>query len=392
MASISSVNLDDLRDGALRALAVAQRRVDELELELRRRTTLFHEILRQTADRAIELFSEQLMTLGRVLETEMHANAPTRSGNEHATVLVPLQLNYPTAAVMPAVSVAAKATNFFLSDAYEAGARAGFEAGLTIGGNREEQILGELRVLGAARDTLWAELDATRSAMVEESSTLRGQYARAVDRLRRERLDRKNCDEARESALEAASAAAGRLSELRVAVEVAKARDNAFRVHAHALNEAMRAMAQRHAVALSHAIEAAEVASRRSQKARDADIATKAVKALRARPDRTSLTKAVAAVDRLCDDLDQRHQPHVSSPAARVSTPKHSYLKRAAARPRNTKYTSSVSLDASRERRRPHAVDDIQPPRCRRGAPEPMSPPPQDSPVTVCQLRGPLAF
>lgn len=391
MASVNSVNLDDLRDGALRALAVAQRRVDGLELELRRRTTCFRGTMHQTVARAIEMLTEQAMALEEVVDRAMHASALTPSEAGHAIAMVPLQLDYQMAAVMPALSVAPKATSY-LSEAYEAGARAGFHAGLKIGVNREERILEELRVLGEARDKLLAELDATRSAMVQETSTLRGQYARAVDRLRHERLDRQNCDEARENALEAASAAAERLCELRVAVEVAKARENAFKVHAHALNEAMRAMSQRHAVALSHAIEAAEVASRKSQKARDTEMLTKAVRAaMRVGPDRTSLKMAVAAVDRLCDDFDEYHQP-VSSPATRASTPTHSYVKRAAARPRNAKCTSSVSFHGSHERWRPHAVDVIQPPRSRRSAPKPTSPPPQDSAVTVYQLRGPLAF
>lgn len=347
------MNLDELRDGALRALAAAQRRVDEVEREKVALATLGRRCICDQNTRMSVYLEDQLKSVDDTIEAAMRWDVKRR--RERAVEVSALAVDLPDA---PRVGEPSAPNSTLLAEAFDRGAAAGLELGIALGTAREEEILERLRVVAAENAELRGEMEARTRAANAESAAARCHHGRAIEALRHERLDRQRIEEDREAALSAASAAFERLASLRAEVAAARAEEDAFARHARGLQEAMRAMAQRHAVALAQAIEASQVAARSARRERDARLIDEAVRrAFRSRrrdeTDRASLDAALKAVDDLCEDLPSARRPRVSSQSQDAAAPpperpqeKHAYLRRGAAKSRYEKLRRQNQVQA----------------------------------------------
>lgn len=313
---MDGVDLEDLRDGLVRALAVAQRRVDELEHRLRCVQRTSRACVSRTAARACEMHAQSIPVETLYDEGE----APSFPAvQQNATKASRAKFTFDVS--LPEISDELTEPKSLLREAYDAGEACGLEAGLAIGSWREEQIV--------------EELAATKRALVEEGEALRMQHAKAVNSLRRERSERVRVDAEREDALRAAANAAEKLEWLRREVAVAKTKEYCFGRHAVALKAAVSSMNEKHALALEQALRARDVVVR---KRTDIVLVDAVKKALRSREEtrRNSdeshmLRSVVAAVDRVCDEADSiESQPELPKEEGK----KHRYLKKGTAEAR----------------------------------------------------------
>lgn len=171
--------------------------------------------------------------------------------------------------------------------------------------------------------------DAHERAFDLETTALREQHARAVEALRRERLDRARTDALRDEALRAAREASERLKKLELEVAVAKAEDATFKRHAKALNEALKAQHKRDALELSEA--RALLALEREK--REVALAAGLKAVLR---HKRSTKSVLEAVDDVCADVlpEPRRRPPPPTASRSLDRPPSTYLRRGAAKAR----------------------------------------------------------